>query len=176
LEVREYLKLLRRWWWLITILVLIGSALGYFLTPNPVPIYASSVKLLLNQGETSASSVRNAQAFVSTYSELMRSRSLMLKVSSNLTLNESPESLANRITVSSITGTSIMQLRVVDTNPQRAADIANEVVRVFLEENGAQQTLLMRLFAYSLKRMLFIRLSVMRHQNKIFKMNCNKFK
>jgi capsular exopolysaccharide synthesis family protein len=142
LEVREYLNLLRRWWWLVVLLAIVGAVLGYVLTPEPAPQYRSTVKLLLNQGqgtETSAIAVRNAQSQASTYHELMRSRPVLTQVNSNLGLNLEPGVLANKITVEWVTSTNLISLTVIDSDAMRASQIANEVVRVFIEQNTLLQ-------------------------------------
>jgi non-specific protein-tyrosine kinase len=62
------------------------------------------------------------------------------EVVANLKLADDPDALAGQITVSAVRDTQLIILTVEDTDPQRAADIANETVRVFSRQNQALQT------------------------------------
>jgi capsular exopolysaccharide synthesis family protein len=143
LQIREYLGLLRRWWWLILIVGAIGSVIGYVITSEPTQTYTATTTVLLSQGNTStipdANAIATGQRLAATYSELLKTRSVLEKVSANLQLNTSPDSLTGRISVASVQGTNLLRITVRDTDPQRSANIANEIVRVFILQNSEIQ-------------------------------------
>ena len=63
------------------------------------------------------------------YQELMLSRPLLQDVIQNLGLDTDYRSLASQVTISNASDTRILTVKVTDTDPQRAADIANELVK-----------------------------------------------
>jgi capsular polysaccharide biosynthesis protein len=56
------------------------------------------------------------------------------KVVEKLDLNRSPESLANQISVGIIDSSKVVNISVIDTDPNRAADIANTTAQEFKTE------------------------------------------
>ena len=74
------------------------------------------------------------QQLVSTYSELVKSESVLTQVKDNLKIDKSIEELRKNITVSTKDDTEIIQISVVDEDAEMAKNIANEVANVFIEQ------------------------------------------
>lgn len=106
------------------------------------PMYKSEAKLVLvsddglssGNASYSQSDLTLNKNLVSTYSEIAVSRGIMDKVIKNLALNYTIEELQNRVTVTNVKETEIIKIQVVDPDKGLAADIANEIVKVFGEE------------------------------------------
>lgn len=107
------------------------------------PLYKSYSRVVLvsddgtasgGTGGVTQSDVQLNKSLVSTYSELVTSRTIMDKVIKNLALNYTIEELTGHVTVSSVKDTEIIRIEVVDADKGLAADIANEIVKVFGEE------------------------------------------
>lgn len=73
------------------------------------------------------------QKLVSTYGELIKTRIVADKVINNLDLNMSYEEYKTRTSVNLVKDTEIIRIRVSDTDPILAANIANEIAEVFME-------------------------------------------
>lgn len=71
---------------------------------------------------------------VATYSELIKSKSVLRQVISNLDINKTEEDLKSNISVSNVKSTQMIQIDVVDANPYQAKIIANEVAKIFSAE------------------------------------------
>ena len=71
---------------------------------------------------------------ISTYSGLLESSKVTRQVISNLGIDDSEASIKNNVSVSAETGTDIIKITVKNTDPEKAADIANEMAVVFAEE------------------------------------------
>jgi capsular exopolysaccharide synthesis family protein len=141
-DLRTYFGLLRRWWWILIILALLGGVVAYFVTPIQSSLYSSTATVRLSQGPEelpNAGDIAQGQALAATYGELMRSRPLLTQVIANLHLTTTPESLRTQITVQSVAQTNLLRLTVIDSDPQRAADIANEVISVYIQGNQSNQ-------------------------------------
>ena len=126
---------------LILIFVVIGFIYSFILL---VPEYQSITQILLaksnattqdgtNTGMTTSQVTLNQQ-LVSTYSELVKSESVLTQVRDNLQIEKSIEELREDITVSTKDDTEIIQIAVVDENADTARRIASEVANVFIEQ------------------------------------------
>jgi non-specific protein-tyrosine kinase len=143
LEIRKFVALLRRWWWLVALCAVLAGSLAYLLTPEPTPIFEATTKLLLSQGAEllpDVDEVARGQRLASTYGELIRTRSVMEQVIVDLGLPTDAEALASTVAVTNITGTNILELSVRGSDAQQTADIANEIVLVFIEQNQRNQS------------------------------------
>ena len=126
---------------LILIFIVIGFIYSFILL---VPKYQSVTQILLAKSNTTtqdgttqgmtASQVTLNQQLVSTYSELVKSESVLTQVKDNLNIDISIENLRDNITVSTKDDTEIIQIAVVDENSETARRIASEVANVFIEQ------------------------------------------
>ncbi len=126
----------------IILIVLMFVIIGIIYTIGFVtPVYTSTTSLILaaaeKEGTTAVSStitttdVTLNSKLISTYSELVRRKNILSEVISNLNINVSEDELKNNITVNSVKDTEIIEISVVNRNPQYASKIANEVAKVF---------------------------------------------
>lgn len=124
---------------LIAIFVVIGFIYSYiFLTPE----YQSVTSILLAKSNASTSDDTSAamttsdvtlnQQLVSTYSALVTSESVLTQVINNLGIDKTVADLENNITVVAIDDTEIIEVQVVDEDPEMARRIASEVANVFI--------------------------------------------
>ena len=72
---------------------------------------------------------------VETHRRLLRSRPVLEPAIRDLGLQETPVELAGRIEVAADRGTDVLEIRACDTDPARAAAIANAVVTHYVEES-----------------------------------------
>ena len=72
------------------------------------------------------------QQLVSTYSALVTSESVLTQVINNLGIDKTVADLENNITVVAIDDTEIIEVQVVDEDPEMARRIASEVANVFI--------------------------------------------
>lgn len=126
---------------IITIIlsVFLGIGYSYFLV---TPKYEASTTLVLAKAEEKATNEISTgitqtdlninQNLVSTYRELIRSKTVIREVMENLKIKDLKETtLKNNITVSSVRDTELIEITVKDENPERATNIANEIAKVF---------------------------------------------
>ena len=135
------------WLVMITIVFMIlGAAYSYFLVK---PDYKASTTLVLaktNGKETddmqSGNSITQTdvtlnQKLVSTYSEVVKSKTVIREVMKNLKIDDlDEEALRKEVTVTSVKDTEVIQISVTNENPDYAAKIANEIANVFTKKVG----------------------------------------
>lgn len=127
---------------LITLIfMVIGIIYSYvFVTPE----YKSSTTLLLatvndtnNKNNDGATAITQTDLtlnsnLVSTYSELIKRKTVLSEVINNLNIEGlKEEALKNNISVNSVNDTELIEISVTNENPTYAADIANEIAKVF---------------------------------------------
>ncbi len=131
----------------IILLILIFMVSGLIYSVGFVtPMYTSSTTLVL-VGTESANDTETQQTesitttditinskLVSTYRELVKSKSILGQVISNLGIQIDEEELRKHIEVTAVEDTELIEISVSDENPTYAAKIANEIANVFREK------------------------------------------
>lgn len=124
---------------IIAIFIAMGVAYSkYFVTP----VYSSSTTLIL--ASNSNSTITNStitttdlsinSKLVSTYSELVKSKSILRQVIYNLGIDIEEEALRKNVKVAAEKNTEIIRITVTNENKVYATKIANEIAKVFMEK------------------------------------------
>ena len=146
MEVRRYLSLLRRWLWLILLGTAAVAAAAYLLSVKTTPVYRASSRLLIDEapgstGSNDYSLLLLEQRLAQTYVEIINTRPVRQATIERLDLPFSAETLAAMLSVSALPDTKIIVISVEDSDPARAANIANTVGEVFIVQNQARESL-----------------------------------
>ncbi len=128
----------------IILIVLIFMVIGVIYTIGFVtPIYSSSTSLILassgNSGGDNTNTVTTTDLtinskLVSTYSELVRRKSILREVINNLQIDANENALKNQVSVNTVKDSDLIEITVKNENPVYAAKIANEITKVFSEK------------------------------------------
>ena len=107
------------------------------------PKYQSYTTIVLTKAENTEDTnssitqtdVTMNQKLVSTYSEIVKSKTVLAQVISNLQIADlTEEQLRKSVTVSAVEDTEVIKIIVSNQNPEYAAKIANEIGKVFSEK------------------------------------------
>lgn len=145
MDIRQYARIVWRWLWLIIGCAVVAAAAAYLVTARRTPLYSSATTLLVNAprvavySQYSDADLRTTERMLGTYAELLVSRPVMQAVVTNLGLPFGPAVLEGRTKVTVTPNTLLITVAVQDESPERAAAIANELVRVL---NAREQELL----------------------------------
>ena len=132
-------------WVIIGMLILMATIGSLYSFGYVVPVYESSIKILLSQVKNVSESDMSEESItqsdlvlnnqlVPTYSEIITSKDVLKKVIENLSLDLTEEQLTKKITVSSVTSTQVLKITVKDEDPEKAKNIAENLGNVFKEE------------------------------------------
>lgn len=125
---------------LIAIFMVLGFIYSSFLV---VPKYSSYTRLVLAQSASSSDAqtgitttdITLNSKLIQTYVELLKSNNLVIRqVISNLGIDDTEESIKENLSVAVESNTDIIRITVTNTDPKKAADIANEMAKVFTDE------------------------------------------
>lgn len=130
MELRDYIRILRKNWLLIVVITLIGigSAAAYSLTRTPM--YEASSKVFVSaQGTSTVAELQQGNSFtqsrVVTYVDLVKTQTVLLPVISDLQLDLTSEQLVEQVSASAALNTLIITIKVEDADPETAAEIAD---------------------------------------------------
>ncbi len=144
MEMMMYLRLLRRWAWLLALGTILGTGVAYYSSSRLTPVYQASAKVLIlpgqqvlpAQGENFVDlSSLSGRELLQNYIELLTTQPVVNRTGERLGWNIS----ANQITARRINDTNIVLVTVQDSDPDRAALIANTLVEILIEQNEELQ-------------------------------------
>ncbi|TFB95881.1 polysaccharide biosynthesis tyrosine autokinase [Cryobacterium sp. HLT2-28] len=130
MELRDYIRILRKSWVMILLLALVavGAASTFSILQTPKFSATSKVFVSTQSGGTTSDLVQGSSFTiqrVKTYSDLVNTPIVLLPVIGSLNLGITADDLVKKITASAPLDTSIIEITVIDTDPVRAAEIAN---------------------------------------------------
>ena len=141
MTLEDIFKALKKRWLLIvsvTLMFLMGGSV-FVLFFGPVPQYQSSTTVLVDYraSETEAltqNDINLSQKLVQTYTEIIKSLTILNPVIEEMDLSLTPNELLKKISVSQVNETEIIKISVTDEDPILARDIANTLAQTFSEE------------------------------------------
>lgn len=135
---REYLRVLRKSWVVLLVAMVAGGAAGVSIGLSSTPEYSASSRVYVSVRSTDAMGSADlnqgttfARQAVTSYLSVIRSAIVLDRVVDELSLKESAESLAGRVSVSSPTNSVLIDIVATDPSPGQAARIANTVGAAF---------------------------------------------
>jgi non-specific protein-tyrosine kinase len=135
LDLRQVMRIVRRWWWIAVLVPLLFGVLAFVMTSRQQPKYMATATLFINpangSGTTDYNSVLTAERLSKTYQKLAKNRAVLDKVIADLHLPMDADALGNDITAQADGETQLLSISVSDTDPARAAAIANGVAQHF---------------------------------------------
>lgn len=137
MEIREYLDILKRGWWVVVAMVLLITGTGVYYSYAQTPIYESTTNFVVNPtlrvNETgdvlySLDTLASRTTLATTYANVLASRTTVETAASKLGV--SPVLMEDYV-VSAVVlpDSNIIQLTVRGPSPDLAADLANAIGR-----------------------------------------------
>ena len=142
LDLRRYLEILLRWWWVIALAIAATSLVGYLMSSNQTPLYRAQATILVQQSQSTAPTfgdVQASQQLAWTYQEIMTTRPLLQKVIDQLGLPYSVGGLRGMVGTSVVPNTPLMSVEARSEDPQLAATIANTLAEIFIQETQSSR-------------------------------------
>jgi capsular exopolysaccharide synthesis family protein len=141
MELKLILQMIRRWAWLLTIGLLVGGGIGYVLNLYQTPEYTARAKILVmepvrNSSASTSSTLKANKEMADTYLELLFTQPILDATSQKVGATLRP----SMIRAARVGETGLLEVVIRDTDPERAALMANTLVQVLIEQNEALQT------------------------------------
>jgi capsular exopolysaccharide synthesis family protein len=136
MNLREYLRIGRRWWWLVTLGCVLAGSAAFLLTTQMTPVYRARAVLLVNQVQNPSSvtyqDILGSQQLTKTYSELVTTSVNLERSVQKLGRPEFTATvLQGKVNASAVSATQLIEITAEDADPATAALIADTVANTF---------------------------------------------
>ena len=144
LDLRTLLRFARRWWFLLLLGPLVAGGAAYWTSSQQEEMYAATATLFISQTDPSQQDLSGLQAgerLGSTYQQLVNTDPVLQAVLDRLQLPVMIGDLRSSVSASVVTGTQLLHVSVSDSDPRRAAQVADAVAEEFarvLSERSTQ--------------------------------------
>jgi succinoglycan biosynthesis transport protein ExoP len=115
---------LRRRWWLVALVTVIGAVLGVGASAVLPPSYSATVTLVVQLPKGSS----DTEALVRTVEALTTSSVVLGDIATNSGTGLSPSAVQDRLQVDRPSGSAIIEIAAIDTSRSRARAVAEQVV------------------------------------------------
>lgn len=151
IDLKELFDVLWKKKWIIILVTILFAGIGaYYTMEVKVPYYKSSTTLLLAQNSSQPNSSQEFeietneitqtditlnQGLVSTYSVLVKSKTVVSQVLQNLNMQNANENdIIKKITVKAVEGTQVIEITYASKDATTAYLVVNELAKVFCEK------------------------------------------
>jgi len=139
MDIKQLFSIFKRWLWLVVLGTIIGGSIGYYLSSRQTPVYQARARfVILPSAQTTYDyySYLNNMNIISTYTELLTTEDLLYEASNRLGFPV----MRGQATATQVGETKFVVLTVKDTDPYKAAVIANGLVDILIDQNVKLQT------------------------------------
>jgi capsular polysaccharide biosynthesis protein len=145
MELRRYLRIVRRRLLLIVAIVAAAAAAGYIVTPKSKTYTASttlyvgarSINIDPRSGQVSGERVAGFDRLIRTFNVMITSRSVVNAAVSDASVRRSAGAVAADIKAEQVPSTNLIQLSVTDADPAAARGLANAISDAFVKQINA---------------------------------------
>jgi succinoglycan biosynthesis transport protein ExoP len=133
MELRQYAAVLWKWSWLIVLSTAVAAFFSWLAAKDQPAVYQTSTTLMIGQAIQQAdpnyADFYTSEQLAQTYSELVKREPILKATARALGFEDQWTNLREQIAVNLVAGTQLMEIRVTDTDPQRAKLIADELAQ-----------------------------------------------
>lgn len=139
MELRELLKIIVKWFWMISTMTVlttatVGIASYYYIAPE----YEASTQLVLTNPSTGKdqllNDIQSSLKLIDTYIVIIQSPHILEKVLEGMKMNMSTSALKDMMKVKTIQNSQVISLTVRNSDPKIAVALANDIAQVFQDE------------------------------------------
>lgn len=135
MDIRAYLRIVRKFWWFVALTALLGAFIGGFIAFRTTPVYSSSVTFFAATPNTDRGTALQGDEFgqqrVNTYIKLLQSDRLAKTVIADAKIDMSTSAMASRISGEADLNTVLLTATVLDSNQDRGLLIATTIATEF---------------------------------------------
>jgi succinoglycan biosynthesis transport protein ExoP len=132
MELRQYLSVIWKWWWLAVLAVAIAAGSSYLASKQATPLYRTTTTLMIGRviesPDPTSTELWTGQQLAGTYSQMAKREPVMRAALESLGLDgDEWRAFAGQVDAGAVPQTQFLNVTVVDTNPQRAKVLADAV-------------------------------------------------
>lgn len=144
MELNSYIRLLRRWYWLIALAAFVAGGMSFIVNSGRPAVYQAQATIAIGRfiqaRNPDADAIFIGMSLAETYAQLSKTFDVLQGAVDALNLNIEPEDLAGLFEVKILENTSLLTINVVYPDPILAADIANGVAEQLILKSPTNLT------------------------------------
>jgi non-specific protein-tyrosine kinase len=133
MELIAYIRLVRRWAWLLILAAFVGGSVSYIARSSQPATYQAQTLIAIGGSLQSPNpdnqDISTGIQLVQTYAVIVRTNEILQGAVDTLNAPLSAGDLNNALDTQIVSGTSLLRLSVTYTDPVLAADLVNELAR-----------------------------------------------
>jgi non-specific protein-tyrosine kinase len=137
MELRQYIAIALRWWWLMVLSTVLAAGAGYFVSSRQTPVYQATAILIVGQSiqstELTTSDIWTSERLARTYADMARLQPVLQGVIEAISLDDTWEGLRSRVKVDLGRDTQMLNITVEASSPEEAQVTADEVARQLIQ-------------------------------------------
>src|SRR5664279_2301933 len=137
MDIRGWIRALRKYWWIVLLTTLLSVSVGAVITLRTPPQYASTVTFFVRTPADQIGGAYQGDQFaqkrVNSYVQLMESQRLADLILKDPCLDLSVDQITQEITAKGDLNTVLLSATVTDTSPDRSLAIAKSLSKQFID-------------------------------------------
>ena len=138
MSLTEYVRILRRWGWVLVLAALLAAGAAYIFSKIQTPIYRSTIQVGVQPTRPDLGLTTSAKTLLRYYVSVIDTETYAQKVIKDKGLDRTPGSLLGDVTIASDDSRFVITIDVKDPNPNTASDIATAWAGEFKAWRDAQ--------------------------------------
>lgn len=144
MELTQYIRLVRKWAWLIILAAFVAAGIAFVINIRRPPVYQAQTTLSIGRfieaPNPNSADIRTGIDLAQTYAQLVTTFDVLQEAIDDLDLPITTDQLRSRITTRIITGTSLLVVTVTYDDPVLAADITNALAQQLIAQSPTNLT------------------------------------
>ncbi|MEJ2555502.1 MAG: polysaccharide biosynthesis tyrosine autokinase [Anaerolineae bacterium] len=132
-ELRRYVAVIVKWWWLPILVTAMAVVTGYVVSRSQPRVYQASTTVMVGQSiqaiELDSRDILASERLALTYANIGRRQPALQGVVDRLNLKDTWQQLKNRVKITPLEGTQLLEITVEAGSPEEAQATADEVAR-----------------------------------------------
>ena len=133
MELRQYIAIASRWWWLVILMTMVAGVTSYAASQRQTPVYEATSTLIVGQSiqatELTTGDIYTSERLAQTYASIARRQPVLQGVVEALNLNDTWLELKKRVRVKPVSETQLLEITVEANSPEEARASADEIAR-----------------------------------------------
>ena len=143
MEIRRYLSIVLKYWWIIVLTTVLGAVAAYVYSSRQPPIYRSTTTLEVDRESDPRDQpyyvIMSSERVAETYVLQVTSSNVMEEVIARLGLDMSAEEVQGYVSAALVADTAMINVSATHTDPAFAQALADTTAQVFIRQKMAQQ-------------------------------------
>ncbi|MBZ0292116.1 MAG: polysaccharide biosynthesis tyrosine autokinase [Anaerolineae bacterium] len=144
MELIQYIRLFRRWLWLILLLTFVAGGISFIVATSRPAVYEAQTTIAIGRFIESpnpdTAEIRTGIELAQTYTQLVKTYDVLQGTVDTLDLPLTADELQEIVETRILSGTSLIVISVLYTDPVLAADIANEIAQQLILQSPTNLT------------------------------------